>query len=70
MGNFKLAPILFNCKESKEKDKKQSLMLSKSKTETICAIRPTMQCVITTSQTNQDLWEVKFEDKNGKLRIT
>lgn len=30
-----------------------------------------MKCVLSTSnQTVADLWEVNFEDKNGKLRIT
>ena len=30
-----------------------------------------MQCVLSTSkQTVSDLWEVNFEDKKGKLRIT
>ena len=46
-------------------------MLSKSRSELVGEIRQTMQCVLSTSkQTVADLWEVKFEDKKGKLRIT
>lgn len=59
-----------NFKQSKEKDKKQSIMLSKSRTESFEDIKQQMQCVISTSkQSVADLWEVKFEDKSGKLRI-
>ncbi len=46
-------------------------MLSKSRSELVSEIRQTMQCVLSTSkQTVSDLWEVNFEDKKGKLRIT
>jgi len=46
-------------------------MLSKSRSELVSEIRQTMRCVLSTSkQTVSDLWEVNFEDKKGKLRIT
>ena len=71
MANFKLVPMVFNFKQSKEKDKKQSIMLSKSRTESFDELKAQMQCVISTSkQSVADLWEVKFEEKSGKLRIT
>ena len=71
LSNFKLVPMVFNFKQSKEKDKKQSIMLSKSRTESFDELKSQMQCVISTSkQSVADLWEVKFEEKSGKLRIT
>lgn len=69
VDNFKLEPVVFHCKESKENDKKKSLILRKKDTKVANQIRPRMQCVITTSKNKADLWEARFDDKKGKLRI-
>lgn len=46
-------------------------MLSKKKTENFNDIKEQMQCIVSTSnQSVSELWEVKFEEKSGKLRVT